>query len=167
MSRYPMLRQKGFTLVEALVVIVIIGTMLALAAPSFVNFTAGQRVKTASYELYAALAFARSEALKRRVTVTVAATDGTDWKNGWTVTATGVATPLRSQDALTGITTTTTSGTGASVIYRGDGRTDATTPSLFVLIQPQNTDTSIQNRCIQVRSSGMAKTSTTSGTTCP
>ena len=160
-------RQAGFTLIEALVVIVIVGVLLALAAPSFVTFTASQRVKTASFELYAALAFARSEALKRRVTVTVAAADGADWKNGWTVTATGVVTPLRSQDALSGVIATTTSGTGASLIYRGDGRPDVTTPSLFVLIQPQSSDTSIQNRCIQVRSSGMAKTTTTSGTTCP
>ena len=160
-------RQAGFTLIEALVVIVIVGTLLGLAAPSFVTFTAGQKVKTASFELYAALAFARSEALKRRVTVTVAAADGTDWKNGWTVTATGVVTPLRSQDPLSGVITTTTSGSGATVSYRSDGRPDTATPSLFVLIQPQSADSSIQNRCVQVRSSGMAKTTTTSGTTCP
>ena len=159
--------QAGFTLIEVLMVIVIMGTLLALAAPSFVTFTASQKVKTASFEFYAALSFARSEALKRRVQVTVAATDGSDWAGGWRVTASGVATPLRTQDALSGIITTTTSGTGASVVYRGDGRPDTETHNLYVLIQPQSSDSSIQNRCIQVTSSGLPKTTTKTGTSCP
>lgn len=155
-------RQQGFTLIEVLMVIVIIGVFMALAAPSFVTFTASQKVKTASFDLYAALVFARSEAIKRRQTVTVAANGG-NWAAGWAVTVTGIADPLRIQDALTGVTTT--SG-ATSVVYRLDGRLTSGS-AVGVLIQPQTADESISNRCIRIDLTGLPKTTTTSGTACP
>lgn len=154
-------RQQGFTLIEVLMVIVIIGVFMALAAPSFRTYTASQRVKTASFDLYASLVFARSEAIKRRQTVTVAANGG-DWAAGWAVTVAGITDPLRTQDALTGVTTT--SG-ATSVVYRLDGR--LTSAAVGVLIAPQTADASISNRCVRIDLTGLPKTTTTSGTTCP
>ena len=154
--------QHGFTLIEILLVIVIMGIFLTLAAPSFVTFTSGQKVKTASFDLYAAMMFARSEAIKRRVNVTVAPTDAVDWKNGWTVVATGVATPLRTQDSLSGVVF---SG-ATSVVYRLDGRLTSAA-ALGVLIQPQTANSTIQNRCIRVDLTGLPKTTQTTTTTCP
>jgi len=161
MNRRFALRQRGFTLIEALMVIVLIGVLLALAAPSFRNYMASQRVKTASFDLYATLIFARSEAIKRRVTVTVAANGG-NWATGWTVTAAGVTAALRTQDALAGVTT---SG-AASVVYRLDGRLTGGA-NIGVLIRPETADATIPNRCIRVDLTGLPKTTTTSGTTCP
>ena len=107
MSRDLILRQRGFTVIEILLVIVVIGVLLSIAAPSFVTFTSSQKVKTASFDLYAAMVFARSEAIKRRVNVTVAPVSS-DWKNGWTISTGAVAcaggTPLRTQDSLSGVT---------------------------------------------------------------
>ena len=117
---------------------------------------------------FRAMMFARSEAIKRRVNVTVAQRDtdpptGTfDWKNGWTVVATGVAAPLRTQDSLSGVTF---SG-ATSVVYRLDGRLTVGTP-VAILIQPQIADSSIQNRCLRVDPTGLPKTTNISTTTCP
>jgi hypothetical protein len=97
------------------------------------------------------------------VQVTVAANGG-DWATGWTVSATGVADPLRIQDALSGVITTTTSAT-ASAVYRQDGRLVA--GPVTVLIKPQTSDASISNRCIVVASNGLPRTTVTSGVTCP
>jgi type IV fimbrial biogenesis protein FimT len=162
---------RGFTLIEALVVMTLVGVLLAIAAPSFVTFTATQKVKTASFDLYAALLFARSEAIKRRQNVTVAPNGG-DWKAGWTITTVigGVATTLRSQDSLSGVVF---SG-DTSVVYRLDGRltnpatsvSPPCTTALCVLIQPQSADTTIPNRCIRIDPTGLPKSSTTSATTC-
>ena len=163
MRRDFILRQRGFTVIEVLLVIVIIGVLAAIAAPSFVTYTSNQRIKSASFDLYAAMVFARSEALKRRVQVTVAANGG-DWATGWTVSAAGVADPLRVQDPLSGVITTTTSAT-VSAVYRQDGRLVA--GPVNVLIQPQTVDASLSNRCIVVASNGMPRTTQTSGTTCP
>lgn len=161
MSREFVLHQRGFTLIEVLMVIVMMGVVLALAAPSFRTFTASQKVKTASFDLYATLVYARSEAIKRRQLVTVAANGG-DWATGWTVTATGVTDPLRNQDALSGIVT---SGT-ASLAYRLDGRLNGGA-TVGVLIRPQTADATIQNRCIRVDLTGLPKTTNISTTTCP
>ena len=152
MSRDLNLRQRGFTIIEILLVIVVIGVLLSIAAPSFVTFSSSQKVKTASFDLYAAMIFARSEAIKRKVNVTVKPTDDVDWKNGWTVAAAGIATPLRTQDALSGVTL---SG-ATSVVYRLDGRLTGATAK--VLIQPEIADNSIDYRCIQVDMTGLPKT---------
>ena len=158
--------QQGFTLIEALIVIAMIGVMLALAAPSFVTFTASQRVKTASFDLYATLAFARSEAIKRRQPVTVAPVGG-DWTTGWTVNTVvgGVDTTLRSQDALLGVLITIPGG-ATSVVYRLDGRLTSAS-AIGVLIQPQTANASIPNRCIRVDLTGLPKSTNITDTTCP
>ena len=149
MSRDWILRQRGFTVIEILLVIVIIGVLLAVAAPSFVTFTSSQKVKTASFDLYAAMMFARSEAIKRKVNVTVAPVSS-DWKNGWTVMA--GATELRRQDSLNGVIF---SG-ATSVVYRLDGR--LTTATQKILIQPEIANDSIDYRCLQVDMTGLPKT---------
>jgi type IV fimbrial biogenesis protein FimT len=162
----PARLQNGFTLIEILLVIVIMGIMATIAAPSFVAFTSSQKVKTASFDVYAALVFARSEAIKRRQNVTVTP-EGGDWKDGWTVTTPDPANPLntltlRKQDPLSGVVF----AGPASVVYRLDGRLTSTA-SLGVLIQPQIADVSIKNRCIRVDLTGLPKSTNTDTTTCP
>ena len=155
-----MRRQHGFTLIETLIVVVMIGILLAMAAPSFVNFIASQRVKTASFDLYAALTFARSEAIKRRQPVTVAPASGNDWASGWTVSVGG--TTLRSQDAVSGVVFT-----GATaVVYRLDGRLTSAS-ALGVLVKPGSVNATVSNRCIRIDLTGLPKSTTTSGSTCP
>lgn len=163
MSRHLMLHQRGFTIIEILAVIVIMGIMATIAAPSFVTFSSSQKVKTASFDVYAALMFARSEAIKRRQNVTVTPVSS-DWKNGWTISTTigGVDTMLRTQDALTGVTF----AGPTSVVYRLDGRLTSTAAQ-GVLIQPQVADASIKNRCIRVDLTGLPKTTNIDNTTCP
>jgi len=155
--------QRGFTIIEILLVIVIMGVLLTIAAPSFVTFTSSQKVKTASFDVYAAMMFARSEAIKRRANVTITPVSS-DWKNGWTVSTTigGVDTTLRSQDSLSGVTFTGPT----SVVYRLDGRLSVGS-AVGVLIQPQIADSSIQNRCVRVDPTGLPKTTNITSTTCP
>jgi len=154
-------RQQGFTIIEVLTVLIMIGVLAALAAPSFVTFSASQKVKTASFDVYASLVFARSEAIKRRQLVTVAPNGG-DWATGWTVKAAGIVDPLRSQDALSGVVL---SG-ATSVVYRLDGRLNGGA-TLGVLIQPQTANASISNRCVRVDLTGLPKTTQIADTTCP
>ena len=157
--------QPGFTIVEILLVIVIMGVMLTIAVPSFVAFTSSQKVKTASFDLYAAMMFARSEAIKRRVNVTVTPVSS-DWKNGWTISTGAVncagGTALRTQDSLSGVIFTSASN---CVEYRLDGR--LTGPVVGVLIAPEIADSSIKNRCMRVDLTGLPKTTAISTTTCP
>lgn len=78
----PAARQRGFTLIEMIVVMALLAIITGIAAPGLSEFLAGQRVKAAAFDLTSDLLLARSEALKRGRTVTVVPVDG-DWRAGW------------------------------------------------------------------------------------
>lgn len=77
----------GFTLLEALVTMSIVAIMLGLAAPSFVAFQRNSELTSTANAFIGALATARSEALKRQLTVFVLPTTADDWAGGLTIFA--------------------------------------------------------------------------------
>lgn len=78
---------KGFTLIEMMVVIAILGILLAIAAPSFTMFFEKFRTKRAAETLGGSLYIAKSEAIKRnqfvRLVIT-ASNSGATWCYGLT-----------------------------------------------------------------------------------
>jgi type IV fimbrial biogenesis protein FimT len=63
---------RGFTLVELMVVLAVLGVIVVLAAPSLRDFILTQRLKSINAQLVTDLQFARSEAIARRTWVRVA-----------------------------------------------------------------------------------------------
>lgn len=76
------LRQGGLTLIELLVVLSIAVILMAIAAPSFNETLRRNRIETAANSLLSALNFARTEAIRRGVSVTVRK-NGTQWEEGY------------------------------------------------------------------------------------
>lgn len=66
-------KPDGFTLTEMAVALALAAILLGIAAPSFSEFTRNARMSSAANNLLAAMHTARSEAIKRRVPVTVCA----------------------------------------------------------------------------------------------
>lgn len=141
---------SGFTMTELLLVVAVLGILAALAVPSFRSLTQSQQAKTASFELFASLSLARSEAIKRNGNVTVTPVAG-EWQAGWNITSGG--TTISSHGALRGVVVT---GGPASVVYARTGRiVGATAPSF----QIDNETTATANvRCIRIDLSGMPRT---------
>ncbi len=82
----------GFTLIELLVTIAVMVILITIAVPNFLTFIQGNRLTSQANDLVTALNYARSEAIKRGVRVTVCSSnDGasclgsTTWDTGWIV----------------------------------------------------------------------------------
>lgn len=76
----------GFTLVEQLACLAVLGVLSAIALPGLRQFMQAQQVTGATHALHASLLLARSEAVKRNRPVLVDNGDG-DWASGWRVYA--------------------------------------------------------------------------------
>ncbi len=86
-------KERGFTLVEALITVVVVTILLATAVPYMGNFTKNNRLISQTNDFVIAVQLARSEAVKRDVnTVICPSTDqsscsanAADWQTGWLV----------------------------------------------------------------------------------
>jgi len=63
--------QKGFTLVEVVMVVAIIGILAAIAVPSFLSWLPNIRLKAAARDAYSTFQKARLEAIKRNQNVVI------------------------------------------------------------------------------------------------
>jgi type IV fimbrial biogenesis protein FimT len=68
--------EKGFTLIELMVVIAIAGILVSMAAPSFTNMTKNSRMRSEANALIGAFAYARTEAVRRGNEVHIGAQGG-------------------------------------------------------------------------------------------
>ena len=121
-------RTRGFTLIEFMVTVAIIGILALLAAPSFRGTLAGMNAKSVAIDLVNDLTLARAEALKRNQSVTLIRV-GASWTNGWvmtTPTAVGVSPAgtieISRRAAPDYGVALTTSTNMATVIYQPSGR---------------------------------------------
>lgn len=83
--------RKGLTVIELLIVLVIFSIILVSAAPSFQIWVENTRVRTLANDLASSFYYARSEAIRRGISVSICpqtadfTSCGTDWSNGWIV----------------------------------------------------------------------------------
>lgn len=111
--------QRGVTMMELMVTLSIAAILLTIAAPSMRDFIIDNRVAGASNQLMASFAFARSEAIRRGVTVTLCKSangatcaNAGGWEQGWIIfpdggvqgTVDGGDAPIRVVEAFTNLT---------------------------------------------------------------
>jgi type IV fimbrial biogenesis protein FimU len=125
-SNATLLDERGFTLVEMMIVVAIVGIFAAIALPSFNRVIDRQRAKNAATDIFVALARARSEALKLNQSVTILPKSGTtDWALGWTIDNPRYPGSLLEDHPVTA--NLVVSGPLAGVTYKSSGRTTAAT----------------------------------------
>lgn len=122
---------QGFTLLELLITIAVLGILLGIAVPSFQSSLTNSRLTTAANDLVGALQAARSEAIKRNATHQFCVDTGT---KAWQVLDNSNAI-LRQGQINPGIAITAanliSSGTQRCVRFRSDGLPYNATPALL------------------------------------
>ena len=141
----PCARVAGFTAIELLVVVVIVGVLAAIAGPSFADLIASQRAASAATDIHVALATARSEATTRNADVTLSRKSG-NWKNGWQVldSANNV---LLDHNAFE---TATITGSLSSVVYQSSGRVSGATKPTFAVTMTLGSATVTKYVCVDL-----------------
>jgi len=143
---------SGFTLVELVIVITIAAILTVMAAPSFRSMIQNNRATTQANELLGSLNLARSEAIRRGVSVSLCARAGNacsgaaSWVTGWLMfvdpngdgvldndpNGNGACDPgedclLRMHDPLDGNPTLNQTAGGTSVRFLASGQAAAIT----------------------------------------
>lgn len=163
---------RGFTLIEAMVVIAIASILMALAAPSFRTMTQKFRAEKQVGALNGDLQFARSEAIKQGMPVTIcASTNGTTctksnvWETGWIVFSDPAAnqtvtTVLRIQRSFGNTDTLRADNATATwITYSRDGFTLGLpgTSGVVTFVHKAATATDYTTRCVEVGKAGRLK----------
>ena len=121
------IRAGGFTMIELLITITVVGILTALALPAFNKLIRNNCMTTTANSLVTSLQLAKSEAVKRRSTVRVEAINAADDANEWGAAGWRVTGPDIRSTAATKPTETireVTLGCGSDYI-RIDGTGDA------------------------------------------
>jgi type IV fimbrial biogenesis protein FimT len=147
--------QRGFTIIELLVVVAVVAVLASLAAPGMRDLISGAHMRTASSDFYSALLAARSEAIKRRSN-TVVAPIGATWNTGWTVTVGGTtfqkADPLPS-DVSVQVNVPATGTT--AITYGSNGRVSLGGVQTVTVIFYNAALPSVRARCVSISTNGL------------
>jgi len=159
-----MKKHIGFTLIELMVAVAVVGVVVAIGMPSFGELLKNNRMVTQANAIIASLQQARSETINRGVSVRIEPlVAGTDWSAGWQLRIDG-SNPsdndftdaedivIRSYEALKQSTLIFTSPTSTvnNIIYLPDGSVSAAA----VLTLIANECTREHKRVISIKLSG-------------
>jgi type IV fimbrial biogenesis protein FimT len=187
------LHQRGVTLIELMVTVVVMGVILAIGIPSFRSTIASSRLTGTTNDLVGSLALARSEAIRRGTRVSVCMSGNSTqcagsggWNQGWIVfadtTRSGTsanvdssAETILSTNAQAGANVTVTGGAGITsfVSFSPDGQVKSMTGAplsgtLRVCSVTSALSDASRARDVQISASGRITTLTPSvADTCP
>ena len=148
----------GFTLIELMVTVAIVGALAAFAIPATRYYLATGSIRTAASDFYVSLLQARSEAIKQRTTATVAPI-GATWNTGWTVKV--GSTLFQQTDALRSDITVLVDNVAVTSVtnikYGSNGRVTAGAQTVTFYVSGLGT---VRARCVSIETNGLPRVRT-------
>jgi type IV fimbrial biogenesis protein FimT len=112
-----MYTQRGFTIIELMITVLLLGVMLTIAVPSFSAIFKQNRLAAQTNTILSSLNYARGETINQNTNVVLAPiTAGTNWSAGWTTSVNG--TVLRNFEGFENAALTSSQ---ATISYRANG----------------------------------------------
>lgn len=156
---------RGFTLVELMVTLSVLGILTAIAIPSLTQLLANSRVVGAVNEYTAGINLARSTAVNTGLRVTLCAASGPGtcigsgnaWTSGWIVFIDDGANPgtieagetvLLDRSTWVGMASVTGSASYNSISYVASGRPETALPNNRLTFIPQGDSSAARYVCI-------------------
>ncbi|WP_203143959.1 GspH/FimT family pseudopilin [Marinobacter mangrovi] len=115
-------RNRGFTLIELMILLLLIGIVAVIAVPGFRSLVEGHRISSLSNSLIGTLNYARSEAIRRGATIAVVPTGGS-YADGVTVQTNSAPVETLRQAEGPGGGVTLVMSSGAAMTFRANGMT--------------------------------------------
>ncbi len=175
---------KGFTLVELIMALGILGLTMAFAVPSFVNLISNNRISSSASDFVGALQLAKAESAartspaticKKNIAGTGCVTTG-DWQQGWIVFSdlngnaavdAGDAVVLNHEALDSQITFNGTAGVTNSITFNPSGRTSITGTQVLIMCDARGFAESAKGILVTITGRGnVMKASDTGQTAC-
>ncbi len=154
-----MQRIRGFTLIELMIAIALLGIIASLAAPSMANFAIRQRVSSQANEMMLSLAFARAEAIKRNAEIRILpiTNSAEGWADGWCIGPTSMANcshadRIKVFEAKSDVSVSSQNFVGAPLAFKRDGT--ASIAGGFSITSPRLNASGNDARCIDISLQG-------------
>ena len=129
--------ERGFSLMEVMIVVVILAVIAAIAMPNFLNTVQNARIGTTADSVRDAVMVGRTEAIRRGAPVTLSGTGSPAWSTGWQLLDAG-GNLLREGQFASGVSVTVVNApAGANnIVFRPNGTINNTpTSEMYVRVQ--------------------------------
>ncbi|QMU61946.1 MAG: prepilin-type N-terminal cleavage/methylation domain-containing protein [Gammaproteobacteria bacterium] len=150
--------QRGFTILELMITVLMLGVMLTLAVPSFSAVFKQNRLAAQTNSLLSSLNYARGQTINQnQIVIVQPITAGTDWSAGWKVRVNGVDIQF-----FEGVENASLISTAATITYQSDGTlTTGANVTLTLTLTPNDCPTGSSDvRVITITLSGQSSSTT-------